>query len=101
MEEPLPSNASVDSSRRGSLSSIAGKCPRCGSPMEEGYAVFGSWVNWVKERGTLDAALWKRDKLITYSDAFTGPTPGECDVGTVASSSWTRLMLTEGFRGAH
>ena len=40
--------------------------------MEEGYAVAGTWVNWVRERGTFDAALWKGDKLVSYGDAFPG-----------------------------
>jgi len=39
--------------------------------MEEGFAIAGTWMNWVRKEGFLDGALWRDDKLVTFFDVIT------------------------------
>ena len=72
MVEESPTDANTGTTRSALPRYLISKCPRCGGPLEEGYAVVGSWVNWVRERGLVDAGLLKRDRLVTFGEAL-GP----------------------------
>jgi hypothetical protein len=70
MERPLPTDSDRQTQPSGTLTSIFGKCPRCGAPIEVGFAVAGTWMNWVKKEGILDGNLFHDDKLVRYGDAI-------------------------------
>jgi len=60
------------------LDGIARNCPRCGQPLESGFIATTAalWITWVKERGILDAAPWKSDKIVISDRIGTAHVPG-------------------------
>lgn len=68
---PLPSDQFSNSPRAKDPASQLPSCPRCAAKLEEVYAATGQWLNWVREIGTLDGALWKGDKLVSFGAAAT------------------------------
>jgi Domain of unknown function (DUF6487) len=72
-DSPLQPEPTPSASPGQPVSSIVRSCPRCGSQVEPGYAPVSHWINWVEVPGTLDAAIWKKDQLISFADANMVP----------------------------
>jgi hypothetical protein len=73
MSDPLTSGAGATHTSSPIHGPDLGICPRCGARTEDGYLATGNWLNWVREKGTADAAIWRKDKLITAADTFGPP----------------------------
>jgi len=57
---------------------VAKACPRCGKDLELGFLATTArpWITWTEQRGILDAAPWRTNKLLVSDRIGTSHVPG-------------------------